>query len=112
MPGEPEGGPQELTPEQAAAATAEFLRKLDDNDQALPENLPLAPLYTFWSLQNIEVSPGQAGVIVTILNDALPRGVPFFLSTERGLKFCSQLRKRLQTGPDLTVARSRLLIPR
>jgi len=96
-----------MTPEQALAI-------LDDDQESTPPMPLAADLPTFWRFQDLE-SNGGAAVIVTIANPAFPQGIPFVLDRERGLKFASQLKKRLSGGPakqrPLTVAQKRLIVP-
>lgn len=103
---------QQLTPEQAQKMAAMILKQVDDDDTIIP-NFPLnLDNLIVWALENTTVN-GEPAVIITFASPTFPRGIPFVLERDRGLKFCSQLKKRLQTGPDLAqgAPESALLLP-
>lgn len=99
--GQPEG-PRQLT-----------LEEIDADDNLLPE-FQWIPLPTFWRFENFRTTPdGKPAVCVIVANAAFPKGMAFSLDRERGMLFVSQLKKRLQTGPQLEVppASGQLLVP-
>jgi hypothetical protein len=104
--------PPQLTERQAAEMAKKAIAEIDKNDQFIPVMpLNLANLCV-WALENTFIGE-EPGIIVTIANTAFPRGIPFVLDRDRGLKFCSQLKKRLMEGPPIEerAAQAGLSIP-
>lgn len=100
--------PPEMTPEQIVAT-------VDQDDENLP-GLRYQPMPMFWKFENFVDANGEAGIVMQLSNMAIPFGIPWCISRDRGMLFCSQLKKRLQTGPQLAVpanveAPSGLILP-
>ena len=92
----------ELTAAEQKQLADHIVKEIDDH----PEGLPFLPLnldkFTVWSFENVFLpSPEgpQPGIIITFAGPDDPRGTPYILNRERGLKFASQLKKALLTGP-------------
>ena len=103
--GPPDGfeAPQ-LTPDQAQKMAEKILSDVDDDDTIIP-NLPLnTQNLCLWAFESIMIDPVTPGIIITFASTAFPRGIPICIDRERGLKFCSQLKKRLQQGPVIAEA--------
>jgi hypothetical protein len=119
-----EGKPiEELTQAEQIKLAKVILNTIDDDDTQIPL-LPLNLNNTVvWSFENV-MMPGpeefEPGVIITLASQTDPRGTPYTLERDRGLKFCAQLKKRLMKGPDLVeeaeragiaVPQKRLIVP-
>lgn len=116
VPNKPVG---ELTETEQKKLADHIMNEIDSNDSALPM-LPLnTSMFVVWSFENTFMPPDIPGgdpvpaVIITFASPENPRGTPFVLSRDRMLKFCSQGKKRAQTGPSIVqrAAQAGLAVP-
>ena len=91
---------QPMSPQQMAKMAEMVLKQVDDDPTIIPQ-LPLdVGALTVWALECTLIN-GEPGIIITFAGPTFPRGIPFVLSRDRGLKFASQVKKLLLTGPSI-----------
>ena len=114
---------QEMSVSEQKELADNIVAEIDDHD----EGLPFLPLnlgkFTVWSFENCflpvddpdDKPDSNPGIIITFASPDDPRGTPYILNRDRGLKFASQLKKRLLTGPVVSLqqraAQSGLAVP-